>query len=118
MESLTRAAARLLLAASACLAVASANADGTVGNTLPADFPAILGDYRNSQEIIVGEQPCHLLAIGQRRNDDRLVWPGCFADDRLRITHHQAPEGDDLHQAFAGRVEPSALGSRAPKSAT
>ena len=42
MKSLTRAAARLLLAASACLAVASAHADGGVGSTLPADFPAPL----------------------------------------------------------------------------
>ena len=39
MKSLTRAAARLLLAASACLAVASAYADGSVGITLPAGFP-------------------------------------------------------------------------------
>jgi pimeloyl-ACP methyl ester carboxylesterase len=42
MKSLTRAAARLLLAASACLAAAGASADGTVGSTLPADFPVIL----------------------------------------------------------------------------
>ena len=48
MNSLTRAAARLLLAASACLAAASVLADGKVGITLPADFPvpldASLGD--------------------------------------------------------------------------
>ena len=42
MKSLTRAAARLLLAASACLAGASVHADGVVGNMLPADFPAPL----------------------------------------------------------------------------
>ena len=36
MKSLTRAAARLLLAASACLAAASPHADAAVGNTLPA----------------------------------------------------------------------------------
>jgi hypothetical protein len=41
MKSLTRAAARLLLAASACLAAAR-HAAGTVGNTLPADFPTPL----------------------------------------------------------------------------
>ena len=40
MKSLTRAAARLLLAASACLAAASAHA--AVGTTLPVDFPAPL----------------------------------------------------------------------------
>ena len=42
MKSLTRAAARLLLATSACLAVAGAHADVVVGTTLPADFPAPL----------------------------------------------------------------------------
>ena len=40
MKSLARAAARLLLAASACLAAASAHAG--VGTTLPADFPTLL----------------------------------------------------------------------------
>jgi pimeloyl-ACP methyl ester carboxylesterase len=42
MRSLTRAATRLLLVASAFLAVASALADGVVGNTLPGDFPVPL----------------------------------------------------------------------------
>jgi pimeloyl-ACP methyl ester carboxylesterase len=41
MKSLTRAAAHLLFAASACLMAAGAHADGTVGSTLPAGFPAI-----------------------------------------------------------------------------
>ena len=48
MKSLTRAAARLLLAASACLAVASAYADGSVGITLPADFPVPLDASLNT----------------------------------------------------------------------
>jgi len=42
MKSLTRAVARLLLAASACLAAATVHADGKVGSALPADFPAPL----------------------------------------------------------------------------
>ena len=42
MKSLTRAAARLLLAAVACLATAGAHADGAVGDKLPTDFPVIL----------------------------------------------------------------------------
>jgi pimeloyl-ACP methyl ester carboxylesterase len=42
MKSLTRATARLLLAAVAALAAAGAHADGTVGTTLPANFPVIL----------------------------------------------------------------------------
>ena len=39
---LTRAASRLLLAAAACFTAATAQADGLVGNTLPANFPVIL----------------------------------------------------------------------------
>ena len=40
-KSLVRAASRVLLSALACVAVASAHADGTVGTTLPANFPVI-----------------------------------------------------------------------------
>ena len=41
MKSLARTASRLLLAAAACMAAAGAHADGLIGTTLPADFPAI-----------------------------------------------------------------------------
>ena len=42
MKSLARTASRLLLAAVAALGAAGAHADGVVGNTLPAGFPAIV----------------------------------------------------------------------------
>ena len=42
MKSLARAAARLMLATAVCWAAASAHADGTVGTSLPANFPVTL----------------------------------------------------------------------------